>query len=50
MPAGDIKVLEQVINTISEKTDKFIVLSTHDDVDILTPKDQKQKIIDVLTQ
>ena len=50
MPAGDIKVLEKVMNDISEATDKFIVLSTHDDVDILTPREEKQKIIDVLTQ
>ena len=50
MPAGDIKVLEQVINTISEKTDRFIILSTHDDIDILIPKEQKQSIIDLLTQ
>ena len=39
MPKGDIKVLEKVMNNISEVTDKFIVLSTHDDVDVLIPKD-----------
>ena len=50
MPAGDIKILEQVIHTISEKTDRFVILSTHDDVDVLIPKDQKQKIIDLLIQ
>tara|TARA_B100001094_G_C17860145_1_gene636988 strand:+ start:59 stop:748 length:690 start_codon:yes stop_codon:yes gene_type:complete len=50
MPAGDIKVLEKVMNDISEATDKFIVLSTHDDVDVLTPKEEKQKIINVLIQ
>ena len=50
MPAGDIKVLEQVMNTISEKTDRFVVLSTHDDVDIVVPKEEKQNIIDILTQ
>ena len=48
MPAGDIKVLEQVINAISEKTDRFIILSTHDDVDIVVPKEEKQNIIDLL--
>ena len=48
MPAGDIKILEKVMNDISEKTDKFIVLSTHDDVDILTPKEEKHKIVEVL--
>ena len=48
MPAGDIKILEQVIHTISEKTDRFVILSTHDDVDVLIPKDQKQKIISIL--
>ena len=50
MPAGDIKVLEQVMNAISEKTDRFVVLSTHDDVDIVVPKEEKQNIIDILTQ
>ena len=48
MPAGDIKVLEQVMNAISEKTDRFVVLSTHDDVDIVVPKEEKQNIIDLL--
>ena len=50
MPAGDIKILEQVINAIYEKTDKFVILSTHDDIDVLIPKDQKQKITDLLIQ
>ena len=50
MPAGDIKVLEQVMNAISEKTDRFVILSTHDDVDIVVPKEEKQNIIDILTQ
>ena len=50
MPAGDIKILEQVIHAVSEKTDRFVILSTHDDVDVLIPKDQKQKIIDLLIQ
>ena len=50
MPVGDIKVLENVINLISEKTDRFIILSTHDDVDLLVPKEQKQIVIDILTQ
>ena len=50
MPAGDIKVLEQVIDAISKKTDKFIILSTHDDVDIVIPKEEKQNIINILTQ
>ena len=50
MPAGDIKVLEQVINAISEKTDKFVILSTHDDVDIVIPKEEKQNIINLLTE
>ena len=49
MPAGDIKIIEKVINAISENTDKFIVLSTHDDVDILTSKEEKDKIINVLS-
>ena len=48
MPAGDIKVLEKVMNAISEKTDRFVVLSTHDDVDIVVPKEEKQNIIDLL--
>ena len=48
MPAGDIKVLEQVMNAISEKTDRFVILSTHDDVDIVVPKEEKQNIIDLL--
>jgi hypothetical protein len=50
MPAGDIKVLKQVMKAISEKTDRFIVLSTHDDVDIVVPPEEKQSIIDILTQ
>jgi len=49
MPAGDIKVLEQVMNAISEKTDRFVVLSTHDDVDVVIPKEEKQNIIDLLS-
>tara|TARA_Y100000356_G_C11216688_1_gene266711 strand:- start:100 stop:708 length:609 start_codon:yes stop_codon:yes gene_type:complete len=50
MPAGNIKVLEQVIDTISKKTDRFIILSTHDDVDIVIPKEEKQNVINILTQ
>tara|TARA_R110000744_G_scaffold269197_1_gene382580 strand:- start:525 stop:1148 length:624 start_codon:yes stop_codon:yes gene_type:complete len=50
MPAGDIKVLKQVMKAISEKTDRFIILSTHDDVDIVVPPEEKQSIIDILTQ
>ena len=50
MPAGDIKVLEQVMNAISEKTDRFVVLSTHDDVDIVVPKEEKQNIINLLSE
>ena len=37
MPAGDIKVLEKVIDAISKKTSKFVILSTHDDVEVLGP-------------
>ena len=50
MSAGDIKVLKQVMKAISEKTDRFIILSTHDDVDIVVPPEEKQSIIDILTQ
>ena len=41
MPAGDIKVLEQAIDAISKETDRFVILSTHDDVDIVIPKEKK---------
>ena len=50
MPTGDIKVLKQAMEAISEKTDRFVILSTHDDVDIVVPKEEKQNIIDILTQ
>ena len=50
MPAGDIKVLESVMNAISEKTDKFVVLSTHDDIDIVVPTEEKQNIINLLSE
>ena len=50
MPAGDIKVLEQVMNSISKKTDRFVVLSTHDDIDIVVPKEEKQNIINLLSE
>tara|TARA_Y100000593_G_scaffold93386_1_gene188076 strand:+ start:366 stop:968 length:603 start_codon:yes stop_codon:yes gene_type:complete len=48
MPAGDIKILEKVMDSITETTDNFIVLSTHDDVDVLVKKEYKDKVIDVL--
>ncbi len=41
MPAGDIKVLKKAIDAISKETDKFVILSTHDDVDIVIPKEKK---------
>ena len=50
MPAGDIKILEQAIDAISKKTDRFVILSTHDDVDVVIPKEKKQPIIDLLTK
>ena len=50
MPAGNIKVLEQVMNSISKKTDRFVVLSTHDDIDIVVPKEEKQNIINLLSE
>ena len=48
MPAGDIKVLEKVMDSISDVTDYFIVLSVHDDVDVLVRKEYKDKVIEVL--
>ena len=48
MPAGDIKILEKVIDAISKKTKKFVILSTHDDVDILIPKESKEPVINLL--
>jgi len=48
MPAGDIKVLKKAIDAISKETDKFVILSTHDDVDIVIPKEKKQTIVDLL--
>tara|TARA_B100001113_G_scaffold302985_1_gene262682 strand:+ start:571 stop:1173 length:603 start_codon:yes stop_codon:yes gene_type:complete len=50
MPAGNIQVLENVMKSISETTDSFIVLSVHDDVDVLVRKDFKDKIIEVLNR
>ena len=44
MPAGDIEILKNVIYAINKFTDDFIVLSTHDDVDILLPKIYKFKV------
>ena len=48
MPAGDIKVLEKVMDSISDVTDNFIVLSVHDDIDVLVKKEEKQKIMEIL--
>ena len=48
MPAGNINVLEKVINSINEITDNFIILSVHDDVDVLVKKDYKNRVIELL--
>jgi len=48
MPAGNIEVLEKVINSVSEITNNFIILSVHDDVDLLIKKDDKTKIMELL--
>ena len=34
MPAGDVKILEEIVNSVSAITDNFIILSVHDDVDL----------------
>ena len=48
MPAGDIKILQNVMDSITETTDNFIVLSTRDDIDVLVRKDYKSSIVKVL--
>ena len=48
MPAGEIEVLEKVMTSIAETIDDFVILSVHDDVDILVPKDHKPVVIEIL--
>ncbi len=48
MPAGNIQILERVLTSISEVTNDFIILSVHDDVDVLVKKDFKESVIKVL--
>lgn len=48
MPAGDIKILEKVITAIADITDDFVVLSTHDDVDVVVLKEHKLKVMEAL--
>tara|TARA_Y100000593_G_C4322140_1_gene344402 strand:- start:9263 stop:9865 length:603 start_codon:yes stop_codon:yes gene_type:complete len=50
MPAGNVKVLEKVMDSIADVTNDFIVLSVHDDVDILVRKENKSKIMQVLDE
>ena len=47
MPAGDLKLLKKLMDLIYEATQEFIVLSTHDDVDIVVQKSYKSKVMDI---
>ena len=48
MPAGSIKALEHLMDSISVAVDSFIILSTHSDVDILVPKEHKADVVKIL--
>ena len=50
MPSGEIKIIEKAIDAISKETDRFVILSTHDDIDIVIPKEKKQSVLDLLTK
>tara|TARA_Y100000034_G_C6858047_1_gene390207 strand:+ start:51 stop:671 length:621 start_codon:yes stop_codon:yes gene_type:complete len=48
MPAGNIKVLEHLMELLSLAADSFIILSTHSDVDILVRKEHKTDVVKIL--
>ena len=48
MPTGDIKVLERVMSDIADAVDDFVVLSIHNDIDLLTLPEHKSTIARLL--
>jgi len=47
MPAGDLNFLKPIMDLIHAATQEFIVLSTHDDVDIVVQKSCKSKVMKI---
>ena len=48
MPAGSLKALEQLMDSVNDTIDSYIVLSIHNDIDILVSKKDKAGVIKVL--